>query len=83
MVVQLVNKLNEINCDFVQTLKNKVDEINYGLKSCKTDTLSEMDKNPKYQKIKNDFIRHYNKFNSHQLETLKNQCDVLNIIKRL
>jgi hypothetical protein len=83
MVVQLVNKLNELNCEFVQTLKIKVDETNYGLKSCSSDNMSEMDKNPKYQKLKNDFIKHYNKFNSHQLDALKNQCDVLNIIKRL
>lgn len=83
MVVQLVNKLNEINCEFSQLLKQKVDEINYGLKSCASDYTSDMDKNPKYQKIKNDFIKHYNNFNAHQLEALKNQCDVLNIIKRL
>ena len=83
MVVQLVNKLNDLNCEFVQTLSQKVDEINYGLKSCESDYMSELDKNPKYQKIKNDFIKHYNKFNNHQLDVLKNQCDVLNIIKKL
>ena len=83
MVAQLANKLNEINCDFAHTLSQKVDEANYGLKSCESDTASELDKNPKYQKIKNDFIKYYNKFNTHQLSVLKNQCDVLNIIKRL
>ena len=83
MVVQLVNKLNNLYCDFVQILSNKVDEINYGLKSCNSDSMSDLDKNPKYQKIKKDFIKHYNKFNAHQLSVLKNQCDVMNIINRL
>ena len=83
MVVQLVNKLNDISCDFTQILSNKVDEINYGLKSCYIDNMSDLDKNSKYQKIKKDFIKHYNKFNTHQLSVLKNQCDVLNLIKKL
>lgn len=83
MVAQLVKKLNDLCCDFVQTLSNKVNEINYGLKSCKSDDMSELDKNPKYQKIKKDFLQHYNKFNAHQLSVLKNQCDVMNIINRL
>lgn len=83
MVAQLVNKLNEINCDFTQTLSQKVDEINYGLKSCIPDSMSDMDKNPKYQQLKKDFIKYYNKFNMSQITALKNQCDVLNIIKRL
>ncbi len=83
MVAKLAKKLQVLLVDFVENLSSKVDEDNYGLNSCKPNYLSELDGNPKYQKIKKDFITHYNKYNEHQINALKNQCDVLNIINRL
>lgn len=83
MVAKLVKKLQILLVDFAEKLSSKVDEDSYGLNSCRQNYLSELDNNPKYQKIKKDFILYYNKYNEHQINALKNQCDVLNIINRL
>lgn len=83
MVQQLVNKLNNLNCEFITTLVHKVNMENYGLKNCFGDSMSDIDKNPKYQKIKKDFITYYNLFTTEELLEDKCKCDVLKIIKRL
>lgn len=83
MIVKLVNKLQELDCNFSSTLQEKIDEENYGLKPCNYTSLSFMDKDPKFQQLKKDFIKHYMNYTENQLLSLKNECNVLKIIKKL
>ncbi len=84
MAVKLVNKLDQILCDSVCSKQELILEKNYGIKSCTTSGESDLDKNPKYQRIKKDFLSHYKNYSEQDLKRLANKgCDILKLIKKL
>lgn len=83
MSAKVANKLNDLNCEYAIVLREKVDEENYGLQPCAVNSLSSMDRDPKFNQLKKDFIKHYLNYTDNQLYNIKNECDVLKIIKKL
>lgn len=80
MNVKLANKLNDISCEYLLQLKEKLNVENYGIKSCYLDNMSDLDKNPEYLKLKKDVLNYYKDFTETALTN--DNCNVLNIIKR-
>ena len=82
MVVKLVDKLNELNCQNSCYLIDKNIEVRFGIK-CYRGNLTELEKNQKFLKIKKDVINWYNFYSSDDLCYFSNKCDILNIINKI
>lgn len=80
MIAKIISRLEELNTDFIKTLKMKSYVEDYGIESC---TKNDNNSNIKYLKIKKDFLTYYNQFVEYDLRCIKNNCNVLNIINKL
>lgn len=84
MDLKLAAKLSDTNCNGVNDLYNELLIEHYGIENCSTDGRTELDKDPKFNKIKKDFLNNYKNYTDAQLQQLSNEgCDVLKLIKNL